>query len=132
MTVNPTIDDLFARVQQLSSQLDGMGKDDPQRSQLIAERDRLRDQARAVAGSGRHPLSVEAETAMLVDRLEEIEALFVGKGYSEKYLTKGFSYPGAYSANINRKLADDHAAEIGEIQQRLAALKETTRTEERP
>jgi hypothetical protein len=67
---------------------------------------------------------------MLVERLEEIDTLFVRKGYSEKHLTKGFSDPGAYSANINRKLADDHAAEVAEIKQRLAALNETARTEE--
>jgi hypothetical protein len=129
--VNPTIDELLARVQQLSSQLDEMSEEDPQRSQLIAERDRLRGHARAKARSGRHPLSVEAETAMLVERLEEIDGLFVRKGYAEKHLTKGFSDPGAYSANINRKLADDNAAEIAEIEQRLAALNETASTEER-
>lgn len=67
---------------------------------------------------------------MLVERLEEIDALFVSKGYSEKHLTKGFSDPGAYSANINRKLADDHAAEIVDIKQRLAALDEAVRPKE--
>lgn len=125
-----TIDELFAQVQQLSLQLNDLSEDDPRHSQLITERDRLRSQARTAARSGRHPLSVEAETAMLVERLEEIDALFVSKGYSEKHLTKGFSDPGAYSANINRKLADGHAAEIVDIKQRLAALDEAVRPKE--
>lgn len=128
--MSPTIDELFAQVQQLSLQLNDLSEDDPRHSQLIAERDRLRSQARTAARSGRHPLSVEAETAMLVERLEEIDALFVSKGYSEKHLTKGFSDPGAYSANINRKLADGHAAEIVDIKQRLAALDEAVRPKE--
>jgi len=68
---------------------------------------------------------------MLVSRLAEIDALFVTKGYAEKHLTKGFSDPGAYSVVINRKLADDHAEEIADIEARLSELSkiETTSTE---
>jgi hypothetical protein len=61
---------------------------------------------------------------MLLSRLAEIDDLFVSKGYAEKHLTKGFSDPGAYSATINRRIAQDHAKEIEAIEQRLSELAE--------
>jgi hypothetical protein len=60
---------------------------------------------------------------MLEARLEEIDALFITKGYSEKHLAKGFSDPGAYSANINRMLNSEHKAEVADIEQRLTDLR---------
>jgi hypothetical protein len=120
--VNPTIDEIFKQVSVLSRELDALGEDDPLRDDLINTRDRLRADAQRIAESARHPLSVEAEISMLLSRLAEIDALFVTKGYAEKHLTKGFSDPGAYSAVINRKMADDHAGEISEIEERLSVL----------
>ena len=122
--MKPTVDDMFKRAQVLSLELDGMADDDPMRAELVRDRNRLRSSAQKLANSARHPLSVEAETAMLVARLEEIDELFVTKGYAEKHLTKGFSDPGAYSATINRRLAQDHAEEIEAIKQRLSELAE--------
>jgi hypothetical protein len=129
--VSPTIDDIFEKVSALSRELDALTDDDPARVDLIERRQQLRSDARRIAESARHPLSVEAETSMLVSRLAEIDALFVTKGYAEKHLTKGFSDPGAYSAVINKKLGDDHAEEIADIEARLSALSkiETTSTE---
>jgi len=129
--VSPTIDDIFEQVSALSRELDALTDDDPVRVDLIERRQQLRSDARRIAESARHPLSVEAETSMLVSRLAEIDALFVTKGYAEKHLTKGFSDPGAYSVVINRKLADDHAEEIADIEARLSELSkiETTSTE---
>lgn len=120
--MNPSIDDIFEQVTLLSSQIAALEIDDPQRLQLVEKRARLRSEAQRIAGASRHPKSVETEMEMLLSRLAEIDALFVTKGYAEKHLTKGFSDPGAYSANINRKLADDHAAEIMEIEERIAEL----------
>lgn len=124
-----TIDAIFNRVRLVSEELNGMDEGDPSRPDLVRQLERLRAEAQSRANSARHPLSVEAETAMLEARLSEIDALFVSKGYAEKHLTKGFSDPGAYSATINRKIADDHAAEISEIEQRLSVLREIDLTD---
>jgi hypothetical protein len=121
--VNPTIDDIFREVNALSLELDQMEDTDPKRELLLTRRDRLRAKARTLADSKRHPVSVENEIAMLEARLEEIDALFIGKGYSEKHLTKGFSDPGAYSATINLMLESDHKAEVASIEQRLTDLR---------
>lgn len=120
--MKPTIDDIFEQVTLLSNQLAALDSDEPSRRQLMEKRDRLRAEAQRIAGTSRHPKSVEAEMEMLLSRLAEIDALFVTKGYAEKHLTKGFSDPGAYSATINRKLAGDHASEIAEIEDRIAEL----------
>jgi hypothetical protein len=122
--VKPTIDHMFNQAQSLSLQLAAMAADDPRRAKLIRKRDRLRSEAQDRANSARHPLSVEAEVSMLLARLAEIDDLFVSKGYAEKHLTKGFSDPGAYSATINRRIAEDHAQEIDAIEQRLSVLAE--------
>jgi hypothetical protein len=126
MTVDRTVDGLFREIQALSSELDVMDRDDPSRSELLATRDRLRMEARDLANSTRHPRSLEAEISMLVARLDKIDALFVNKGYAEKHLTKGFSDPGAYSADINRRLAEDYAPEISWIEHRLSELRAIT------
>lgn len=122
--MKPTIDDMFNQARSLSLQLAALPDDDPSRTKLIRKRDRLRSAAQERANSSRHPLSVDAETSMLLARLAEIDDLFVSKGYAEKHLTKGFSDPGAYSATINRRLAEDHAQEIEAIEQRLSELAE--------
>ncbi len=122
--MQPTIDDIFNQVRLVSAKLDAMAGDDPSRPDLVRRLVRLRAEAQSRANSARHPLSVEAETEMLEARLSEIDALFVSKGYAEKHLTKGFSDPGAYSATINRKIADNYAEEISEIKQRLSELRE--------
>jgi hypothetical protein len=115
---------MFNQAQSLSLQLAAMAEDDPRRAKLVRKRDRLRSEAQDRANSARHPLSVEAEVSMLLARLAEIDDLFVSKGYAEKHLTKGFSDPGAYSATINRRIAEDHAQEIDAIEQRLSVLAE--------
>lgn len=120
--MNPTVDEIFEQVSALSRELDVLADDDPMRDDLIERRQQLRADAQRLAESARHPLSIEAEISMLTSRLAEIDALFVTKGYAEKHLTKGFSDPGAYSAVINRKLADDHAEEIKDIEARLSKL----------
>ena len=117
-----TIDDMFRQAQVLSLQLAALADDDPTRPKLTRKRERLRSEALKRANRARHPLSVEAEVSMLLARLTEIDDLFVSKGYAEKHLTHGFSDPGAYSATINRKIAEDHAAEIEAIEQRLSEL----------
>lgn len=124
--MKPTIDEMFNQAHSLSLQLAALADDDPTRAKLIRKRDRLRSEAQKRANAARHPLSVEAEISMLLARLAQIDDLFVSKGYAEKHLTKGFSDPGAYSATINRRLAEDHAEEIETIEQRLSELAEIT------
>jgi hypothetical protein len=121
--MNPTVDDIFREANALSLELGQMDDADPKRESLLRRRNRLRARAQTLADAKRHPVSVENEIAMLEARLEEVDALFITKGYSEKHLTKGFSDPGAYSANINRMLDSEHQAEIADIEQRLDDLR---------
>lgn len=60
---------------------------------------------------------------MLEARLREIDDKYVGKGYAEKHLTKGFSDPGAYSVIINRNIEEEHAAEVEKIKANLVELR---------
>ena len=120
-----SIEQIFDRVRELSSEL-AATNDEKRRKTIEAERNALRSEAAALALDQRHPASVEAELEMLVDRLAEIDSLFATKGYAEKHLTKGFSDPGAYSANINRLISDNHAAEIKSITDRIVELGRTT------
>ena len=115
---------MFRRAQALSLELDALSDDDPSRAKLLRRQERLRANAQKLSDAKRHPLSVQTEISMLVARLNEIDDMFVKKGYAEKHLTKGFSDPGAYSATINQRLAKDHASEIADIEQRLSALGE--------
>ena len=121
--MNPTIDDIFRQAHALSVELDQMEEGDPNRESLLRKRSRLRAKARTLSNTRRHPVSVENEIGMLVARLDEIDALFITKGYSEKHLKKGFSDPGAYSAMINDQLEIQHAGEVDEIKERLAELR---------
>ena len=121
--MTPTIDDIFRQAHALSVELDQMEEGDPNREAVLRKQHRLRTKAQTLANTRRHPASVENEMAMLVARLDEIDALFITKGYSEKHLKKGFSDPGAYSATINDRLEVQHAAEVDEIQDRLAELR---------
>lgn len=121
--MNPSADDIFRKANAISNELDQMLEGDPRTDSLLRKRDRLRARAQTLANSRRHPASVENEIAMLEARLDEIDGLFITKGYAEKHLTKGFSDPGAYSATINEQLATDHASEIAEIGKRLSSLR---------
>ena len=127
--MNPSIDDMFRQARVLSVELDALSEDDPSRAKLLRRQERLRANAQTLADSKRHPLSVEAEISMLIARLDEIDDMFVKKGYAEKHLTKGFSDPGAYSATINQRLAQDHASEIADIEQRLSVLDDIDSTD---
>jgi hypothetical protein len=121
--VSPNIDEIFREANALSLQIDQMPEGDPSWDSLLRKRDRLRARAQTLADSRRHPTSVENEIAMLEARRDEIDGLFITKGYAEKHLTKGFADPGAYSANINQQLAAEHASEIAQIDERLTALR---------
>jgi len=120
------IDELFSQIRAISESLDALSEGDPTRVDLIAQRDRLRAEAARLGTATRHPRSVEAQISMLENRLDEIRGKFVGKGYAEKHLTKGFSDPGAYSATINRKIEEEHADELDEIDAQLAELRAFT------
>jgi hypothetical protein len=120
--MSDTIDDILARTRQISLELSTLDPEDPRRPALVEEQAALRQNARRLAEGSRHSVSVENEITMLEDRLEEIDGLQITKGYSQKHLTKTVQDPGAYSHNINRLLADEHADEASEIRARLEDL----------
>ena len=121
--MNTDIDSLLDRVRTVSHELDALGADDPRRSTLEAERNRLRDEARRLAAGRRNPVSVEREIVMLEDRLAEIDELRIKPGYSEKHLGRTVQDPGAYRYTINRAIDADHETEIADIEDRLARLR---------
>ncbi len=117
------IDEILSSVEAISRRLQEHDLSHDERSRLEAERDALRTQARDLADGRRHPDSVRNEIAMLEERLEAINAQLIGKGYSEKWLKQTIQDPGAYSHNINALLAEQHAAEVADIADRLARLR---------
>lgn len=117
------IDQLLARIRDVAKRLESLPDDDPSRDSLLAKQKRLRTKARDLSNASRHPKSVEAQISMLEARLREIDDKYVGKGYAEKHLTKGFSDPGAYSVIINRNIEEEHAAEVEKIKANLVELR---------
>ena len=87
------------------------------------ERTRLRNEARDLADRRRHPESIRNEIALLQERLEEIDALKIGKGYSEKWLKQTIQDPSAYSHNLNALITEEHETEVTEITERLSRLR---------
>lgn len=94
-----------------------------ERQRLESQREDLRSDARTLAAQKRHPASIEAEIEMLEARELEINEMLIGKGYAEKWMKQSIQDPGAYSHNINKDIADDHAAELNDIRRRLDELK---------
>lgn len=123
MKAPATIDELLARITDLSSRLASMPDSTPEYRKLDRDREELRALARSTANASRHPRAIEAEIEMLEARLSEIGNLYVKKGYAEQHLSKGFSDPGAYSAGINALLASEHAPEVERITQRISELR---------
>jgi hypothetical protein len=117
------VDSLVDSIARLSREIEQLDEHDARRRELVAERDRLRDEASAVAEGMRHPVSVANEIAMLEDRLATIEGLKISKGYNEKHLNHTVQDPGAYSHTINRMLDEEHEAEVLTITERLARLR---------
>ncbi|NHZ71358.1 MAG: hypothetical protein GWP18_06915 [Proteobacteria bacterium] len=117
-----SIDDLYARILRISSDLHSLPDDHPNRTKLVMERDALRIEAATIAASGRHPVSVEREIESIKKRLEEIDRLQITEGYSERRGGKNLQDPGAYSATINRLLSEQHASEIAHLTERLTYL----------
>ncbi|MCL1594553.1 MAG: hypothetical protein M3132_09400 [Actinomycetia bacterium] len=124
-----SIDDLYARIVRISSDLHSLPDDHPNRLKLENERDTLRIQAADIAAAGRHPVSVEREIESIKQRLEEIERLQITEGYSERRGGKNLQDPGAYSANINSLLSEQHATEVAQLTERLTQLDGSQRAE---
>ncbi|GMR02617.1 MAG: hypothetical protein BMS9Abin20_0959 [Acidimicrobiia bacterium] len=120
------IDDLLSEITRLSVAIAGLPEDDPERRHLELERQALRDEAEALAFTGRHPVSVEREIEAIESRLEEIRAERITQGYQERRGGKNIQDPSAYSANINKMLDEHHAYEVGKLTARLERLRTGT------
>jgi hypothetical protein len=121
--VDDSADAILRSVQQLSASIEAMPEDDLRRDTLIREREALRSRAAALADEHRHPVSVQNEISMILQRLSEIDAFAIKEGYSEKHLKHTIQDPGAYSHNINKLLAQQHEYEVAELEARLAHLR---------
>jgi len=115
------IDELFATITEINEQIAAADPETARR--LTVQRDHLRDRARDMADTRRHPESVAREIEELERRLAAIEALPITQGYSEKYLKTTVQDPGAYAFDINRRIAAEHADDVEEITARLARLR---------
>ncbi|MGI9585327.1 MAG: hypothetical protein ACR2N7_07020 [Acidimicrobiia bacterium] len=127
-----SVDTILRSVRELSASINGLPEDDPKRERLVRERESLREQAAAMADQHRHPVSVENEISMIEQRLAEIDAMTITKGYSEKHLKHTIQDPGAYSHNINKLLAEEHKAEVAELEDRLAHLRTLVPNDQAP
>lgn len=118
-----SIDDLLEEITAISAQIDGLAPGSRVSEELIAQRTKLRLRARDMADALRHPESVRTEIEMLEGRRSEIAGMAITKGFSEKRLGRTVQDPGAYSHDINRRIEAEHAAEVGEINERLEHLR---------
>ena len=117
------IDNILKQATALSAELAMLPDDDPNRPRLEQRQAQLRAQAHELALERRHPVSIEHEIAMLEQRLDDISAMLITKGYNEKHLGNTIQDPGAYSNVINRLIATEHADEVREIDAKLSALR---------
>ena len=118
-----TIDDIYTALVSLSDQIENLSSSDPKRTQLEAERDQLRIEAASLTTVGRHPRSIELEIEAIEQRLDQIDALLITEGYSEKRGGKNLQDPSAYSGTINRLLTEQHADEVKSLTIRLEELR---------
>jgi hypothetical protein len=121
-----SIDDIYSGIVSLSDQIAKLPVGDPQRTRLEHERELMRSQAAAIAARGRHPTSVALEIEAIEHRLGHIAALQITEGYAERRGGKNLQDPGAYSANINRLLTEQHAAEVTQLTEQLERLRSAT------
>lgn len=120
--MNHTTDELLDEIRRLSAAIadaaDGTAGD------LIARREHLRTEAARRSEALRHPESVRTEVERIERRLAEFEQRLIGAGHSEKHLRTTIQDPGAYRHTINRTLAENDAAEIDMLTERLERLRE--------
>ena len=124
--MSPSISDLYSNILSLSEQIDSLSPNDAGRKKLEDERDRMRSVAATIAAAGRHPKSVENEIETIERRLEQIDALLITEGYTEKRSGRNLQDPGAYSSTINRLLTDQHADEVASLTERLKRLRSSS------
>jgi hypothetical protein len=123
-----SIDDIYTTIVSLSEQIGNLRSNDPERTRLERERDRMRSQAAAIASEGRHPRSVKLEIEAIEQRLAEIDALLIKEGYMERRAGKNIQDPGAYSVTINHLLAQHHADEVMSLTEQLERLRPPSNT----
>lgn len=124
--MNRSIDELLDEIRRLSASIAAPTTSPGERTRLEARRTRLRDEAAAISAGLRHPDSVRNEIELIERRLDELEAMLISAGYSEKHLHRTVQDPGAYRYAINRKIEDNHVAEITELRARLEYLRENS------
>ena len=117
------IDEIYSTIVSLSEQIADLSTDDPERTRLELERDRVRSQAAHISTAGRHPRSIELEIEAIELRLEQIEAQLITEGYMERRAGKNIQDPGAYSVTINRLLSEHHADEVKSLTEQLERLR---------
>ena len=117
------IDEIYSTIVSLSDRIAALPIDDPERTRLELERERVRSQAAHIATTGRHPRSIELEIEAIELRLAQIEAKLIREGYMERRAGKNIQDPGAYSININRLLSEQHADEVKSLTEQLEQLR---------
>ena len=118
-----TIDELLADIQKLARRIERLDPGDPARQKLEAQRADLRETARHIADATRHPMAIATQIEALEARLREIDQLMIKQGFTERRVGKAIQDPGAYSHNINKAIAEDHAVEVRSINEQLARLR---------
>lgn len=118
-----TIDELLAEIRDLARRIEQLDASDPARQKLEAQRTDLRETARHIADATRHPAAIATHIEALEARLREIEQLLIKQGFTERRVGKAIQDPGAYSHNINKAIAEDHAAEVRSINEQLTRLR---------
>ena len=115
------IDALYRAIERLVHALE-RASGDRERATLAAELEALRAQARAAADRGRHPESLRREADAARRRIAEIDALLIDSSWPERAKIPWLNDPGAYAADINRRLYEQHVDERERLLARIAAI----------
>jgi hypothetical protein len=130
--VTDRIDELLGELRAINTRIEDPSATDAERSKLKARKKVIRAQAKKLSLVGRHPASIDLQIASLERRRQEIEALFIKKGWSEKRLGRTIQDPSAYSHNINKELADKYGTELAHIDEQLSVLRQGNTAQDSP
>ena len=126
--VDLTPDQIFTELRSLSSQLDALQPDSPERVGLELRRDQLRRQAEIASNAARHRSILHTELEHLRSRLAELDAARVEVPAWQRTLTANGRFsivdPVADAARINAAMDEATKHDRSAILARIAAIEE--------
>ncbi len=115
-----SIEQALAELRELSTRLESLPPDHPDRAPLEERRQALREAAQAAADLARSPVALERELDMLRERLRRIEGMRIKRSLMER--RRWVNDPSAYARGINERIASGNAEDRSAIEERISVL----------